>query len=119
MNDNNETEDQLAKRMAKISAGGPKKKSYTQPLENVSAIKVTPVYLPPPAVANLKAPIDGDKPATEEDADNFSGILGRRAEQGMEHFPFDDGLHSGFVRLGTDGRVAHMAREGRNMAERI
>ena len=40
MSDNNETEDQLAKRMAKISAGGPKKKSYTQPSENVSVIKV-------------------------------------------------------------------------------
>ena len=111
MSDNNETEDQLAKRMAEISAGGPKNKSYTQPLGNVSVIKVTPVYLPHPAVANLKAPIDDDKPATEEDADNFSDILGRRTEQGMEHFPFDDGIHSGFVRLGTDGKPYNPSKE--------
>lgn len=94
MNDDNETEDQFAKRMAKIRAGGPKKKSYVSNLKLPETTGKSSKTAPSEQLISVKETSATSKPkskviTSDAELDEVLDIFDRRAEQGLDNFPLE------------------------------
>ena len=107
-----ETEAEFNARMARISAAGPKPKTLGKgyPKRKSLAAFREPLYgrdVPIASPTLAVVPVEKAKAkviTSEKQLEEIVEVYERRTRQGLEHFPFETGLKSGFQKLGANGK---------------